>query len=88
MQLEGCYVKYDNPTFLGVEGKTVILKKCGPLIGYNPDVMACRDAFLSSLSSSGRPFQVGGLKNVQDLAQCTGDRVSGLYIGGDRTAKK
>ena len=25
---------------MGVEGKTVILKKCGPLIGYNPDCMA------------------------------------------------
>ncbi|KAK4805000.1 hypothetical protein SAY86_004817 [Trapa natans] len=39
-QLEGCYVKYDNSTFLGVEDKTVVLKKCGI-----PEL-------LSSLSSS------------------------------------
>lgn len=29
LQLEGCYVKYDNSSFLGVEEKTVVLKKRG-----------------------------------------------------------
>lgn len=34
LQLDGCFVKYDNASFLGVEDKTVVLKKCGPLTGY------------------------------------------------------
>ncbi|MCI60636.1 cysteine-rich repeat secretory protein 60-like, partial [Trifolium medium] len=33
VQLEGCYVKYDNDKFLGVEDKTIVLKKCGPYVG-------------------------------------------------------
>lgn len=34
LQLDGCFVKYDNAKFLGVEDKTVVLKKCGPITGY------------------------------------------------------
>ncbi|KAI4307662.1 hypothetical protein L6164_030827 [Bauhinia variegata] len=73
VQLEGCYVKYDNATFLGVEDKTVILKKCGPSVGYNPDAMNSRDAVLAGLSGSGGSFRVGGSGNIQGMAQCTGD---------------
>lgn len=73
MQLEGCYVRYDNATFLGVEDKTVILKKCGPLGGYNPDAVGNRDTVLGGLGSSGSSFRVGGSGNVQGMAQCTGD---------------
>uniref|UniRef100_A0A2N9HXD2 Vacuolar iron transporter n=1 Tax=Fagus sylvatica TaxID=28930 RepID=A0A2N9HXD2_FAGSY len=32
LQLEGCFVKYDNTSFLGVEDKTEVVKKCGPSI--------------------------------------------------------
>ncbi|KAI4299609.1 hypothetical protein L6164_033051 [Bauhinia variegata] len=73
VQLEGCYVKYDNATFLGVEDKTVILKKCGPSVGYNPDAMSSRDAVLAGLSGSGGAFRGVGSGNVQGMAQCAGD---------------
>ncbi|KAI9118018.1 hypothetical protein K1719_010350 [Acacia pycnantha] len=73
VQLEGCYVKYDNATFLGVEDKTVVLKKCGPSVGYNSDAMASRDAVLTGLAGSGGPFRVGGSGKVRGMAQCTGD---------------
>nr|DAD35754.1 TPA_asm: hypothetical protein HUJ06_006394 [Nelumbo nucifera] len=73
LQLQGCFIKYDNTTFLGVEDKTVVLKKCGPSTGYNPDVMSRRDAVLASLTSGGGPYRVGGSEDVQGIAQCVGD---------------
>lgn len=73
VQLEGCYIKYDNATFLGVEDKAVLLKKCGPSVGYNPEAMGSRDAVLGGLVGSGGPFRVGGSGIVRGVAQCTGD---------------
>ncbi|KAF5750009.1 putative DUF26 domain-containing protein 1 precursor [Tripterygium wilfordii] len=73
LQLEGCYVKYDNATFLGAEDKTVVLKKCGPSVGYEPEQMGRRDAVLASLEGTSGPFRVGGAGDVQGLAQCVGD---------------
>lgn len=73
MQLEGCYVKYDNATFLGVEDKTVVLKKCGPSIGYDTDSISRRDAVMASLAGAGGPYRVGGSGQMQGVAQCVGD---------------
>ncbi|KDP25790.1 hypothetical protein JCGZ_22512 [Jatropha curcas] len=73
LQLQGCYVKYDNATFLGVEDKTVVLKKCGPSIGYDTAAMSIRDAVFSGLLRTGAPYRAGGSGEVQGLAQCVGD---------------
>jgi hypothetical protein len=66
-------VKYDNTTFLGVEDKTVVLKKCGPSVGYDTDAMNLRDAVLGSLAGTSGLYRVGGSGNVQGVAQCVGD---------------
>ncbi|KAB5538052.1 hypothetical protein DKX38_015585 [Salix brachista] len=76
LQLEGCFVKYDNATFLGVEDKTEVLHKCGPLIGYDSDEMNRRDAMLDYLGTgdgSYKPFRVGGVGGVSSVAQCVQD---------------
>jgi hypothetical protein len=73
VQLDGCLIKYDNATFLGVEDKNVLLKKCGPSVGYNPQAMGSRDAVLGGLVGLGGPFRVGGSGMVHGVAQCTGD---------------
>ncbi|WCJ25193.1 plasmodesmata-located protein 7 [Euphorbia peplus] len=73
LQLQGCFVKYDNTTFLGVEDKTVVLKKCGPSVGYDTDAMSVRDAVLAGLARTGGPYRAGGSGEVQGLAQCVGD---------------
>ncbi|XP_061342901.1 plasmodesmata-located protein 7-like [Gastrolobium bilobum] len=73
VQLDGCFVKYDNATFLGVEDKTVVLRKCGPSVGYDPNSMGVRDAVLSGLAGSGGYFRVGGSGVLKGVAQCTGD---------------
>ncbi|XP_015895423.2 plasmodesmata-located protein 6 [Ziziphus jujuba] len=76
LQLEGCFVKYDNSKFLGVEDKTVVVKKCGPSIGYDSDALTRRDAVLAYLGTSdgsNRPYRVGGSGDVRGEAQCVGD---------------
>ncbi|CAL0301420.1 unnamed protein product [Lupinus luteus] len=70
VQLEGCYIKYDNVTFLGQEDKTVVLKKCGTSMGDNTGQ---RDMVLAALAGSGGAFRVGGSGQVKGMAQCSGD---------------
>ncbi|KNA07855.1 hypothetical protein SOVF_167960 [Spinacia oleracea] len=73
LQLQGCYVKYDNDTFIGVEDKTVVNKKCGQSTGYQ-DKIANRDAVLDGVvASGGGIFRAGGSKDVAVIAQCVGD---------------
>ncbi|KAF5184432.1 Cysteine-rich repeat secretory protein like, partial [Thalictrum thalictroides] len=75
LQLQGCFIKYDNTSFLGVEDKSVLLSKCGPsIMGYNQgELMSRRDAVLAGLSSGGGPYRVGASGKVQGVAQCVGD---------------
>lgn len=73
VQLQGCYAKYDNNTFLGLEDKTEVLKRCGPSDGYDVDSMGWRDAVLASLASSAGPFREGGSGKVMGMTQCVGD---------------
>ncbi|KAG5240507.1 cysteine-rich repeat secretory protein [Salix suchowensis] len=76
LQLDGCFVKYDNTTFLGVEDKTEVLKKCGPLIAYDSDGLNRRDGVLDYLGTSDgsyKPFRVGGSGDVSAVAQCVQD---------------
>ncbi|GLT28790.1 hypothetical protein SLA2020_036970 [Shorea laevis] len=71
VQLQGCFIKYDNETFLGVEDKTLVLKKCGPSAAS--EIMGRRDEVMAGLTSGGGPFRVGQSGEVQGLAQCVGD---------------
>lgn len=77
LQLEGCFVKYDNTSFIGDEDKTVVMKKCAPSVGYDPAVMGRRDAVLASLGSAGGLYRVGGSADVEGVAQCVGDLSTG-----------
>ncbi|KAE8696872.1 Cysteine-rich repeat secretory protein 60 [Hibiscus syriacus] len=75
VQLQGCYVKYDNASFLGAEDKNVVYKKCGPSVEYakEEEIVGRRDAVMGGLMSDGGMFRVGGSGEVQALAQCMGD---------------
>ncbi|XP_043704007.1 plasmodesmata-located protein 7-like [Telopea speciosissima] len=78
LQLQGCFIKYDNTSFLGVEDKTVVLKKCGPPVGYDSDLLSRSDAVLNGLTNNGGGlFRVGGSGEVQGMAQCVGDLSTG-----------
>ncbi|KAF8398951.1 hypothetical protein HHK36_014816 [Tetracentron sinense] len=73
LQLEGCFVKYDNISFVGAEDKTVVVKKCGAPVGFDSDAMGRRDAVLEELASGSGPYRVSGAGEVQGAAQCVGD---------------
>ncbi|CAA2956281.1 cysteine-rich repeat secretory 12-like [Olea europaea subsp. europaea] len=73
LQLEGCFVKYDNISFLGAVDKTVVLKKCGQSSGYDSDFLTRRDAVQAYLTGAGQYFRVGGSGKVQGMAQCVQD---------------
>ncbi|XP_011070584.1 cysteine-rich repeat secretory protein 12 [Sesamum indicum] len=73
LQLEGCFVRYDNTSFLGVEDKTVVSDKCGPSIGDYSDLLSRRDAVLAYLAAGGQFFRVSGSGRVQGVAQCVQD---------------
>lgn len=72
----GCLVKYDNAKFLGVEDKTLLLKKCGPLVGYTADLMTRSDAVLGYIGADDgtyKPYRFSGSGNIQAEAQCVQD---------------
>ncbi|KAK6789968.1 hypothetical protein RDI58_013768 [Solanum bulbocastanum] len=71
LQLQGCFVKYDNTSFLGVEDKTCVLSKCGPSNGLIDGNSVGR--VLTSLNGAGGLFRVGGSLDVHGVAQCVGD---------------
>ncbi|MCD7453939.1 hypothetical protein HAX54_022748 [Datura stramonium] len=73
LQLDGCFVKYDNVSFLGVEDKGIVMHKCGPSIMDDSDMMARNDGVLTYLSGVGQYFRVAGSGKVQGVAQCTQD---------------
>ncbi|XP_052190931.1 plasmodesmata-located protein 7-like [Diospyros lotus] len=73
VQLQGCFVKYDNTTFLGVEDKTPVLRKCGPSIGDEAVEIGGRDAVLESIAGASGPYRVGGAGDLQGVAQCVED---------------
>ncbi|XP_077240398.1 plasmodesmata-located protein 7-like [Tasmannia lanceolata] len=77
LQFQGCFVKYDNTIFLGVEDKTLVLKECGISAGYGTDLLSRRDEVLTGLGCGSGLFRVGVSGYVQGMAQCVGDLDSG-----------
>ncbi|XP_076884721.1 plasmodesmata-located protein 6-like [Bidens hawaiensis] len=74
IQLEGCFIKYDNTSSFGVEDKVKVFKRCGPSVGYNSDTLARIDDALAYLvSGTGPYFRVGVLGRVQGMMQCVQD---------------
>ncbi|KAK6921622.1 Gnk2-homologous domain [Dillenia turbinata] len=73
LQLQGCFIKYDNTAFLAVEDKTVVYKRCGPSIAYNSDALTRIDGVMSYIASGGAWYRVGASGDAQGMAQCVQD---------------
>ncbi|KAD2393599.1 hypothetical protein E3N88_40576 [Mikania micrantha] len=74
IQLEGCYVKYDNMSFFGVQEKSEVCRRCGPSIGYNSDVLNRIDGALAYLvGGNGQYFRGGDFGSIEGVAQCLQD---------------
>ncbi|MFS7992941.1 putative Gnk2-like domain-containing protein [Helianthus anomalus] len=91
IQFEGCFIKYDNTSFFGVEDKLKVFKRCGPSIGYNSDTLTRIDDALAYLvGKTGQYFRVGVLGSVQDCAleargrvrsECETSTWGDMYLG-------
>ncbi|XP_060185536.1 plasmodesmata-located protein 6-like [Lycium barbarum] len=73
LQMDGCFVKYDNVSFLGVEDKGIVMHKCGPSIMDDSDMLARNDGVLTYLSGEEQYFRVVGSGKIHGVAQCTQD---------------
>ncbi|KAI3740402.1 hypothetical protein L2E82_30831 [Cichorium intybus] len=75
IQLEGCFVKYDNISFVGLEDKMEAFRSCGPSIGHNSDILINRDDALAYVISGidGHYFRAAVSGSVQAVAQCEED---------------
>nr|XP_043620842.1 plasmodesmata-located protein 6-like [Erigeron canadensis] len=74
IQLDGCLVKYDNSSFFGVEDNMEVLKRCGPSVGYNSEVLNRVDAALANLiTGNGQYFRSCDFGSIQGVAQCVQD---------------
>ncbi|KAJ8621445.1 hypothetical protein MRB53_029974 [Persea americana] len=74
IQLQGCFVKYDNATFIGAPDRTMVANKCGPVTsGSGTDLLSRRDEVLTELGSRSGSFRVSTVGYVSGMAQCVGD---------------
>lgn len=72
LQLDGCYVRYDNTDFLGKLDTTLVYNKCSPSSSSDSDFFRRRDDILADLQA-GVGFRVRSLGMVEGFAQCLGD---------------
>ncbi|KAF5778579.1 putative Gnk2-like domain-containing protein [Helianthus annuus] len=74
IQLEGCYVKYNNTSFFGAPDKMEVCRRCGPSVVYNSDVLNRIDSALAFLvGGNGEYFREGDFGSIQGVAQCIQD---------------
>ncbi|KAJ0677769.1 putative Gnk2-like domain-containing protein [Helianthus annuus] len=74
IQLERCFVKYDDTSFFGAQDKTEVYTRCGPSNGYNSDVSNRIDSALANLVGENEQYFRGGdFGSIQGVAQCVQD---------------
>ncbi|XP_017224539.1 plasmodesmata-located protein 6 [Daucus carota subsp. sativus] len=73
LQFDGCFIRYDNVTFFGVQDKSVLMRKCGQASGYDSTGSTRLDSLLNYLTTQSQYFRVGGSGSVQGVAQCVQD---------------
>ncbi|CAA6664796.1 unnamed protein product [Spirodela intermedia] len=84
LQLQGCYLRYGNESFLGQSDKSIAYQKCGPGAGSGNygDLIGMRDSVLAAINvGAGGPYRVARAGYVEGMAQCVGD-LSAIQCGG------
>ncbi|KAG9452416.1 hypothetical protein H6P81_005320 [Aristolochia fimbriata] len=72
LELDGCYVRYENMDFLSKLDTTLVHKKCSPKTSEEEEFFRRRDDVLADLQA-GTGFRVSSLGMVEGIAQCLGD---------------
>ncbi|XP_035831890.1 plasmodesmata-located protein 6 [Helianthus annuus] len=74
IQLEECFVKYNEASFFEEDDKMEVYKRCGPSVGYNYDVLNNIDGVLAYLVyGNGQYFRQYDFATIQGVAQCVQD---------------
>ncbi|KAI3816609.1 hypothetical protein L1987_16312 [Smallanthus sonchifolius] len=74
IQLERCFVKYDETSFFGDEDKIEVYRRCDPSICYSADILNRIDGVLACLvGENGQYFREGDLGSIRGVAQCIQD---------------
>lgn len=74
IQLEGCFVKYDETPFFGDQDKMEMYRRCGPSIGYSSDMLNNIDGALANLvNENGQYFRRSDFASIRGVAQCVHD---------------
>ncbi|XP_026454790.1 cysteine-rich repeat secretory protein 15-like isoform X2 [Papaver somniferum] len=72
LQLDGCYVRYENIDFLGKPDTAILYKKCSRSTSDDVEFYKRRDDVLAELQAA-TSFRVASLGMVEGFAQCLGD---------------
>ncbi|XP_010264203.1 PREDICTED: cysteine-rich repeat secretory protein 15-like [Nelumbo nucifera] len=72
LQLEGCFLRYDNANFLGKLDMALVYKKCSRDTSNDVEFFKRRDDVLADLQGA-NGFRVSSLGSVEGFAQCLGD---------------
>ncbi|XP_058086207.1 plasmodesmata-located protein 8 [Magnolia sinica] len=72
LQLDGCFVRYDNVNFLNRLDTTLMYKKCSPSTSNDDEFFRKRDDVLADMQS-GVGFRVRSVGTVEGVSQCMGD---------------
>ncbi|MFS7992943.1 putative Gnk2-like domain-containing protein [Helianthus anomalus] len=84
IQLEVCFIKYDNTSFFGVEDKLKVFKRCGPSICYNSDTLTRIDDALAYLvGKTGQYFRVDCVLEARGRvrSECETSTWGDMYLG-------
>ncbi|GMI75838.1 plasmodesmata-located protein 8 [Hibiscus trionum] len=72
LQLEGCYLRYERASFLGMLDTSLEFKKCSKSVENDVEFFRRRDDVLADLQA-GVGFKVSSSGMVEGFAQCLGD---------------
>ncbi|KAF3791047.1 Cysteine-rich repeat secretory protein 15 [Nymphaea thermarum] len=72
LQLDGCFVRYQNFDFLGKLDTSMVYSKCSKSSTNDAQFFTRRDDVLGDLQS-GKGFKVSSASSVQGYGQCLGD---------------
>ncbi|ERM94138.1 cysteine-rich repeat secretory protein 60 [Amborella trichopoda] len=74
IQLQECFLKYDNISFVGVLDTSLIYKRCSPEFSADSGFYERREEVFREIQQVGsNGFSVGSSGTIQGMAQCSGD---------------
>ncbi|KAL4199230.1 hypothetical protein AMTRI_Chr03g143900 [Amborella trichopoda] len=77
LQLDACFLRYENTNFIGKLDTTLVYKKCSKSSSGDSEFLERREDVFGAVMAGGGGFRVGGSGLVQGVGQCVGDLATG-----------